>query len=92
MKRSRVRFHLRGSTWLIPMRYPTSIATDEPLPLPGGLSSRGVSGWASPRSSMMPWAMRAISLYSSRNPAMPCEAINRNSSSKRSSTRLDMEP
>ena len=61
MNRSRVRSHLSGSTWLMPMRYPTSIATDEPRPLPGGLSSSGVSGWASPLSSMMPWAMRAIS-------------------------------
>ena len=35
MKRSRVRSHLRGSTWLIPMRYPTSSATEEPRPRRG---------------------------------------------------------
>ena len=53
MNRSRVRSHFRGSTWLMPMRYPTSSATDEPRPLPGGRSSTGVSGSTSPRSSMM---------------------------------------
>ena len=32
MKRSSVRSHCSGSTWLMPMRYPTSRATDEPAP------------------------------------------------------------
>ena len=46
IKRSKVRPQRRGSTWLMPIRYPTSNATEEPRPRPGGLSSRGVSGWS----------------------------------------------
>ena len=45
----------------MPMRYPTSSATDEPRPLPGGLSSTGVSGRTMPLSSMIRRAMSAIS-------------------------------
>ena len=60
MNRSRVRFHFRGSTWLMPMRYPTSRETDEPRPRPGGLSSTGVSGLTTPLLHDR-WANSAIS-------------------------------
>ena len=50
--RSRDRSNSRGSMWERPIRYPTSIATEEPLPRPGGFSSRGISRSVRPRSIM----------------------------------------
>ena len=42
----------------MPIRYPTSNATEDPRPRPGGLSSKGVSGWTRPFSSMIFWARK----------------------------------